>query len=71
VEEFDQGAYLTQRLRRLEPESYELELARARKRARITGLIVGSFLSFVLVGAALLVLHYVPEVLGAFVAVID
>jgi hypothetical protein len=71
VEEFDQGAYLTQRLRRLEPESYELEVARARKRARRTGFIVGSFLSFGLVGAALLVLHYVPEVLGAFVAVID
>jgi hypothetical protein len=71
VEEFDHGAYLTQRLRRLEPESYEVEVTRARKRARRMGFVAGSFLSFGLLGAALVVLHYVPEALVAVVAVID
>ena len=71
MEEFDHGAYLTQRLRRLEPESYEVEVTRARKRARRTGFFAGTAVSFVLLGAALVVLHYVPEALGAFVAVLD
>jgi hypothetical protein len=71
VEEFDHGAYLTQRLRRLEPESYEVEVTRARKRARIKGFFAGTFVSFVLVGAALVFLDYVPEALDAFVAALD
>ncbi len=71
MEEFDHGAYLTQRLRRLEPESYEVEVTRARKRARRTGFFAGTAVSFVLVGAAFAVLYFFPEAMGAFLAVLD
>jgi len=71
VEELDHAAYLTQRLRRLEPESYEREVGRATRRARRIGFAVGSLVSLVLVGAVLAFLYFVPEAMGAFLAVLD
>ena len=71
MEELDHAAYLTQRLRRLQPESYEREVGRATRRARRVGFAVGSLVSLGLVGAAFAVLYFFPEAMGAFLAVLD
>lgn len=71
MEELDHAAYLTQRLRRLEPESYEREVGRVTRRAGRIGFAFGSLVSLALVAAALGVLYFVPEALGVFLAVLD
>lgn len=71
MEDFDSAAYLTQRLRRLQPESYDLEVERATRRARRAGFALGSAVSLCLVGVAVIVLYLVPDALGAFLAVLS
>lgn len=71
MEDLDQAAYLTQRLRRLQPEAYEQQIERAKKRAGRVGFALGSFVSLALVGAAVGTLYFVPEALASLLAVID
>ncbi|MCF8550431.1 MAG: hypothetical protein K9G09_06040 [Pontimonas sp.] len=71
VEDLDQAAYLTQRLRRLQPEPYELQIERTKKRAGRVGFALGSLVSLALVGAGIATLYFVPEALASLLAVID
>ena len=71
VDDLDQAAYLTQRLRRLQPEAYELQIERTKKRAGRVGFALGSFVSLTLTGAGIATLYFVPEALASFLAVLD
>ncbi len=72
MEESDNATYLTQRLRTLQPESYELELGRVRKRARRAGFALG-ILSTVTVAAGALAgfQYFAPGALGVLLAVLN
>ena len=71
MEEFDHAAYLTQRLRTLQPESYELEVQRATRRAKRIGMLVGSIGSLMVVAVATAVIYLTPGSWGALVAALD
>ncbi len=71
MEDLDQAAYLTQRLRRLQPEAYERQIERTKRRARRVGFALGSFVSIAFVGVGIATLYFVPEALASFLAVID
>lgn len=68
MDDLDRAAYLTQRLRRLKPESYEREVQRTKRNARRVGFALGSLVSLGLVGGTALFLYLVPEALGALLA---
>ena len=64
----DSGFYLTDKLRRLSPGSYDREIRRARVKSRRLGFVLGSCAS--LLGAAVLVFLFArtePEVLVALI----
>lgn len=48
MNEQDTGVYLTERLRRSQPEYFEQELARGKRNARLLGLLVGGLVAFAL-----------------------
>jgi hypothetical protein len=62
MDDVDASTYLTQRLRTLQPDSYERELERNKKQARLVGIAVGSVGSLLAVFALVLaVVHFMPE----------
>jgi hypothetical protein len=69
VEDIEAAAYLTQRLRKLEPEGYERELERSRRTARLQGIFLGSSgsLAVLLVGFFLMS-HYMPNLMATLLA---
>lgn len=56
------GAYLTERLRRVAPETYERELERRRKASRRQGFVIGALVaSAVLVAAMIAIIVFSPD----------
>jgi len=69
VEDIGAAAYLTQRLRKLEPERYEREIERSRRAARLQGIFLGSGASLaILFFGFLLMSHYMPDLTAALLA---
>lgn len=52
MNEQETGVYLTERLRRSQPEYYDQELARGKKRAQRVGFILGSLVALAAVALA-------------------
>ncbi len=68
VEELDQAAYLTQRLRALEPKAYDVEL----KRSKAKGFAWGVVWTLIVLGGSIAGLHYLaPETLELILGVLS
>jgi len=67
VEESDQSAYLTQKLRALEPTAYDVEL----ERSKAKGFVWGAVWTLLILGASIAGLYYLaPETLELLLAVL-
>ena len=68
VEELDQSAYLTQKLRALEPKAYDVEL----KRSKAKGFAWGVVWTLLILGGSIAGLYYLaPETLEPLLAVLS
>lgn len=68
MDSWDTAEYLTQRLRRLQPESYEEELRKKRKIALRRGFALGVFVALVFLGSGVMaVVGFWPELVLSLV----
>ncbi len=69
IENLDTGPYLTERLRTLHPESFEAEVARAKRRGRLLGVFLGVFFTLtVLTAGGAAMWHFAPELVDTLLA---
>jgi len=69
IDNLDASTYLTERLRTLQPDSYERELEHSKRKARLAGIVLGSVGSLLAVAAAVFaMIHFMPEYSAALIA---
>jgi hypothetical protein len=69
IDNLDAGSYLTERLRTLQPDSFEAQVERAKRRSRRLGVFIGATGSLAVLFLGVFALWYfMPEMVDTLIA---